>query len=272
VAFSEVEKFLDTPVKRYSSGMYVRLAFSVAAHLEPDILVIDEVLAVGDSSFQKKCLDKMNESSRKDGRTIICVSHNMAMMKALCNSIIWFELGKIKAIGKTEALVSEYLQVSVQKTKTLTNLRDYQRNDADGTQLRIVSLEWLSPLPVTHTERFAVRITFEAYSDIKAVAVGIGISTVEGMRLLTYDMDDPGEPLDVVHGKTYSVSLDIENLPIPPGIYSVDIGARAGPILGLDYLPGCLKIDIFPGKRTALHQKKDRAGVRLPSVWQVESL
>lgn len=109
VAFAEVEKFLDTPVKRYSSGMYVRLAFAVAAHLEPEILIVDEVLAVGDAQFQKKCLGKM-ESAGKDGRTVLFVSHNMVALKSLCTKAIWLNAGSVVGNGCAEEVVSNYLQ------------------------------------------------------------------------------------------------------------------------------------------------------------------
>ena len=111
VAFAEVERFLDTPVKRYSSGMYVRLAFAVAAHLEPDIFVIDEVLAVGDAEFQKKCLGKMHEVSR-GGRTVLFVSHNMAAVQALCSRAVWLERGSVAATGPTADVVASYLQAA----------------------------------------------------------------------------------------------------------------------------------------------------------------
>ena len=110
VDFSGVEKFLDTPVKRYSSGMYVRLAFSVAAHLEPEILVVDEVLAVGDAEFQKKCLGKMKDVTEKGGRTVLFVSHNMAAIKSLCNRAIVLENGKVTFTGNTSAAINYYLQ------------------------------------------------------------------------------------------------------------------------------------------------------------------
>ena len=108
VAFAEVEKFLDTPVKRYSSGMYVRLAFAVAAHLEPEILIVDEVLAVGDAQFQKKCLGKMEEVG-KDGRTILFVSHNMGVISQLCSTCVWLDKGEIRDIGQTVAVVNSYM-------------------------------------------------------------------------------------------------------------------------------------------------------------------
>src|SRR4051812_22963722 len=108
VAFSEVERFLDTPVKRFSSGMYVRLAFAVAAHLEP-ILVVDEVLAVGDAHFQQKCLGKMDEVSRREGRTVLFVSHNMGVIENLCTTSIWLDRGATRQYGSTEAVVRGYL-------------------------------------------------------------------------------------------------------------------------------------------------------------------
>jgi lipopolysaccharide transport system ATP-binding protein len=108
VTFAEVEKFLDTPVKRYSSGMYVRLAFAVAAHREPEILIVDEVLAVGDAQFQKKCLGKMDEAGR-EGRTILFVSHNMGVISQLCSTCVWLDKGEIRDIGQTESVVNTYM-------------------------------------------------------------------------------------------------------------------------------------------------------------------
>ena len=109
VAFAEVEKFLDTPVKHFSSGMYVRLAFAVAAHLQPEILLIDEVLAVGDTSFQKKCLGKMEDVSKSEGRTILFVSHNLTAVQNFCDKTIYLDKGLIKQIGQTHTVVDHYL-------------------------------------------------------------------------------------------------------------------------------------------------------------------
>ncbi len=112
VAFSEVGKFLDTPVKRYSSGMYVRLAFAVAAHLEPEILIVDEVLSVGDAVFQKKCLGKISDISTREGRTVLFVSHNMLAVKNMCQRVLWMEDGKLKQDGAPAEVVSNYLQAN----------------------------------------------------------------------------------------------------------------------------------------------------------------
>jgi lipopolysaccharide transport system ATP-binding protein len=115
VAFAGVEKFLDTPVKRYSSGMYVRLAFAVAAHLEPEILVVDEVLAVGDAEFQKKCLGKIDEVSRQEGRTVLLVSHNLAAVAEMANRALLLDAGSVAIHGPVAQAVSTYLSRAARK-------------------------------------------------------------------------------------------------------------------------------------------------------------
>ncbi|HEX2360453.1 MAG TPA: ABC transporter ATP-binding protein, partial [Jiangellaceae bacterium] len=114
ISFAGVERFVDTPVKRYSSGMYLRLAFSVAAHIEPDILVIDEVLAVGDAEFQAKCVGRMH-SAEREGRTVVFVSHNLDAVVQLCNEAIWLERGAVTAEGKTESVVDAYVAAAMSK-------------------------------------------------------------------------------------------------------------------------------------------------------------
>jgi lipopolysaccharide transport system ATP-binding protein len=135
VAFSEIDQFLDTPVKRYSSGMFVRLAFAVAAHLDPEILIVDEVLAVGDVTFQKKCLGKMGDVARQ-GRTILFVSHNMAAVENLCTHALWLAHGQVRKIGETSTIVDEYLS-EMQATSRTISIKD--RQDRQGTgKARIV--------------------------------------------------------------------------------------------------------------------------------------
>ena len=136
VAFSEIEQFLDTPVKRYSSGMYVRLAFAVAAHLEPEILIVDEVLAVGDFAFQKKCLGKMQDVATGDGRTILFVSHNMGALAQLCDRGILLEKGTVTAIGPIQDVIEDYLAVG----------------GRPGTARAVFPIEPVQALPVTSAE------------------------------------------------------------------------------------------------------------------------
>ena len=110
IEFAGIEEFIETPIKRYSTGMNVRLGFAVAAHLEPDVLIVDEVLAVGDANFQKHCIKKMRKIAHTEGRTIIFVSHNMAMIENLCNQAVLLDQGKIKSIGQTKDVIGDYLE------------------------------------------------------------------------------------------------------------------------------------------------------------------
>jgi lipopolysaccharide transport system ATP-binding protein len=136
VAFAEIEKFLDTPVKRYSSGMYVRLAFAVAAHLEPEILIVDEVLAVGDAQFQKKCLGKIEEVG-SEGRTVLFVSHNMGVISQLCTTCVWLDKGEIRDIGQTAPIVNAYMLNGVSE---LGGEMIFADDAGKSTQLKKISL------------------------------------------------------------------------------------------------------------------------------------
>lgn len=131
IAFAGVERYIDTPVKRYSSGMTVRLGFSIAAHLEPDILVVDEVLAVGDAEFQKKAIGKMQDVSKGNGRTVLFVSHNMTAIMELCKKVVYLKDGQVYKIGDTNAIVSEYLN-SFRSEKTTKNLKDVETRIGNG--------------------------------------------------------------------------------------------------------------------------------------------
>jgi lipopolysaccharide transport system ATP-binding protein len=138
VAFAEVERFLDTPVKRYSSGMYLRLAFSVAAHLEPEILIVDEVLAVGDAQFQRKCLGRMDQVG-SSGRTVLFVSHNLQAVRQLCNRAIWLDQGQLRGHGDTDAVIAAYL-ASAQSRSGLENVDARIRGLPDDPAFRLESV------------------------------------------------------------------------------------------------------------------------------------
>ncbi len=154
VDFSGVETFLDTPVKRYSSGMYVRLAFSVAAHLEPDILVVDEVLAVGDAEFQKKCLGKMNDATHQNGRTIIFVSHNLQAIGNLCSKAMWLKNGEVAANGHVKEVTTSYLQTlhTNSWSKKFEDINEAPGNDS----IRVLSVD-LIPQLAHHDAVFDIR-------------------------------------------------------------------------------------------------------------------
>ncbi|WP_372756553.1 ABC transporter ATP-binding protein [Mariniflexile sp.] len=183
VDFSGVEAFIDTPVKRYSSGMYVRLAFAVAAHLEPDILIIDEVLAVGDADFQKKCLGKMNDASTKSGRTVIFVSHNLQAVSNLCPKAIWLDKGSVRSRGTSKTVINDYLSTLQKKSwkKEFTDLKNAPGNDF----IKVFSVE-LKPQFVESSSIIDIRtpltIKFRFYntSDNILLAAGIHLFTLSG--------------------------------------------------------------------------------------------
>jgi lipopolysaccharide transport system ATP-binding protein len=268
VGFAGVQRFIDTPIKRYSSGMYVRLAFAVAAHLDPEILVVDEVLAVGDADFQKKCLGKMDEVSRREGRTVLFVSHNMSAITTLCSSAIWLNEGSIRARGEPRSLVGQYLAQRMKSQEQVLDLLKVGRLSNNEDIFRLESLEWLCNLPLRHGETAKARIHFNNRIAINDLIIGIGFSTIEGRRLLTYESGWQGD-YRPSFGKpgVHFVDIEIDSLPLAPDIYSLDIGARSGDVHQLDYIPARIWLDIAPGRSTPGHIIGNCAGVRLQSRW-----
>ena len=272
VAFAEVERFLDTPVKRYSSGMYVRLAFAVAAHLEPEILIVDEVLAVGDADFQKKCLGKMNEVSSRGGRTVLFVTHNMGLVTSLCPNVVWLDRGSVCQTGPAREVIDQYMSRGMADRDRLVPLKGVIRRYGHDGRLRILSLEWLSELPLRHGEPTEVRIRFETASPVSAIAVGIGFCNGDGTRLLTYDSDFPsGFRPSFSDPGTYSVDVKIESLPLGPDIYNIDVGCRSGDAHTLDYLPACQQIEVIAGPTTPGEIVAKGSAVRLSGGWSWEA-
>lgn len=185
VDFSEVEKFLDTPVKRYSSGMYVRLAFAVAAHLEPEILIVDEVLAVGDAAFQKKCLGKM-EDVGKDGRTVLFVSHNIGAVRALCNRGIVLSSGSIIKQGDAEDCISEYL-AKVANNQTESGKLTWELDNAPGSEnFRLLKIALLS-------SGGEIKSSFSAQEEIIVKIHYQLFKNIEGMRIVLQVLAQTGE-------------------------------------------------------------------------------
>ena len=181
VAFSEVEEFIDTPVKRYSSGMYVRLAFAVAAHLEPEILIVDEVLAVGDAQFQKKCLGKMKDVSG-DGRTVLFVSHNMLAVQKICKNGLLLENGSIRASGRIQGILDDYAS---------TGATDVYSNSELTGRPQIVAARILTRAPRTDAP-LELLVEWVLAEDIKGIKVAIGFNTLEGQRIFTCAPEDWG--------------------------------------------------------------------------------
>lgn len=181
VRFAEIEKFIDTPVKRYSSGMYVRLAFAVAAHLDPEILVVDEVLAVGDASFQKKCLGKMDRVSKSEGRTILFVSHNMSSISSLCDTGILLEDGSIRSSGLIDNVINYYVDSNQLENGEVT-FKDHKPGDKKAILhgVRILNEKGSSITVTRIDEPFFIEVDYELFEDRMRVYPNIHIKDIFG--------------------------------------------------------------------------------------------
>jgi len=224
VAFAEVERFLDTPVKRYSSGMYVRLAFAVAAHLEPDILVIDEVLAVGDAEFQKKSLGKMRDVSR-GGRTVLFVSHNMAAVQALCSTALWLDRGKVAASGATPDVISKYLQGASPVDNASGRPRRLGRS-IDIGRLTI------TPNPVGSGGAMEVAITLSAIEPVKIGEVAVLFYSSLETRVAVIDLRAANLPVRLDAGCEWTAHATIASLNFVEGDYRVGLFVNSSDFAG----------------------------------------
>ena len=221
VAFSGCEMYIDTPVKRYSSGMKVRLGFAVAAHLNPEILVVDEVLAVGDAEFQKKAIGKMKDVSREHGRTVLFVSHNMAAVKNLCNNGIVLKNGMIDYTGTADACVDWYLKDKTQAAQMATVITNDYRNGDTTRELELLEVKLLNELPELATNE-PIQLLIKLHRNetrIKQSQIFIGIRD-EDTRLLYYS----SAPFDIPDDKTeFEISVKLNNHDLAENAYSIDI-------------------------------------------------
>jgi lipopolysaccharide transport system ATP-binding protein len=227
VEFAGVEKFIDTPVKRYSSGMYMRLAFAVAAHLEPDILLVDEVLAVGDVEFQKRSLGKMREVTG-EGRTVIFVSHNMASIRSLCQRALLLQAGVVSADGPVDDVIAEYLRGDVKAQPGGAISPGVPRLGSGEVRVRTVELLDLDGRPLAQAclgQSLVVVVGLEALYPVRAAALEVGISSVDGIRATTsFSTDGDRPPFALAQGHTrIAVELDPFLL---PGHYALDVSVH----------------------------------------------
>jgi lipopolysaccharide transport system ATP-binding protein len=251
VAFAEIENFLDTPVKRYSSGMYVRLAFAVAAHLEPEILIVDEVLAVGDAQFQKKCLGKMEDVSAKEGRTVLFVSHNMSMINLLCTTAININAGEIRSSGLPATVISEYLK----KTIILDNrmlLCDRKDRTGSGhaifTDFKILNDRGEIESILSSGKDYSIQISFGLRSEepIYNAFISIDIYDENGNRVLLFRNNFYNFVINILH-RTGSVQCKIPRLPLAKGKYSVSLYMSYADTERLDYIEKAESFEVDGG-------------------------
>jgi lipopolysaccharide transport system ATP-binding protein len=247
VAFAEVDKFLDTPIKHYSSGMYMRLAFAVAAHLEQEILVVDEVLAVGDAEFQKKCLGKMSDVA-SSGRTVLFVSHNMGAVIRICSRSVWLEQGTIVRQGATREIVHEYLNREGTSDGRCTWENGVATAGVDEFKLReveILNSAGQVSAALNVGEPFRVRIRYSVHKRLTGFsAVGFHITTPDSFILFeAYDTDAALQPECREPGE-YVASCELPGNPLAPGDYLLGVNAAISKVKNLARIECALRFTI----------------------------
>src|SRR3954469_434062 len=273
VEFAGVERFLETPVKRYSSGMYVRLAFAVAAHLEPEILLVDEVLAVGDVEFQRKCLGKMRDVA-SHGRTVLFVSHNLGAISRLCERVLLFEGGKLTADGAPAEVVARYMAAAAPDGSVgyAEVADDAPRLGTGEARLRAVRVTAIDGAPLGSLyldQRFRVTAEFEVLADLDDAVFEIGVATYAGERVLTANSVDREQPAVRVERGRRAVSVELAPA-LLPGEFTLDVGVHHSNGTTIDYVQGLLRLSAL----NAAEQGSDhypwnavRGYVRPDAVW-----
>jgi homopolymeric O-antigen transport system ATP-binding protein len=245
VAFAGTEQFLETPVKRYSSGMYVRLAFAVAAHLDPEILIVDEVLAVGDASFQRKCLGKMGEAAR-GGRTVLFVSHNLAVVQSLCTRGLFLRGGRVECDGTADEAVSAYL-------RTLERLGQVDlaaRTDRRGVgRVKLVGLSITGPTdeepPATGEP---ARIVLHFDDIMPGMTCDFTIYDEDGRPIANFNSAEHGPADATITAPGPQFICEIDELSLTPGNYRIDVATLVGQEELLDHLEAAATFDVEPGR------------------------
>jgi lipopolysaccharide transport system ATP-binding protein len=248
VAFSGVERFIDTPVKRYSSGMYARLAFAVASSVEPDVLLVDEVLSVGDAEFQKRCFERMQNLSAA-GRTVLFISHSMPAVKTLCTRAILLEGGRLVDGGTADEVVTKYLRTDAGPSSDGAIARGAARIGSGTAQFRRAELLDSSGKPVTQLffgQPFSIALTLEVLEDTEDALLEVGISTMDGTRVTTSFSIDGERPPERLQKGWYRACLDLD-----PGLlprqYILDVGVHhlGQGHLTIDFVQGVLALTVL---------------------------
>lgn len=275
VEFSGVERYIDTPVKRYSSGMTVRLAFAVAAHLEPEILIVDEVLAVGDFDFQQKCLGKMKEVSGQ-GRTVLFVSHNLSAVRDLCTRAILIEKGELKFEGSTMDVIDQYLKGDSDMSKTGIVPPNFIRQEGTlearitAVQLRNEQDEFSTEL--FFREKFRIVIELEAEQDVEGLMASVRVGSPDGyIHAFSDSYSGTNKTYNYNKGK-HTVELEVDSV-IVPGSYALYVGLAFAPSgLTVDYIERIFDFQVLTNSRLAEQHYKwasSKGSVMLSGEWKM---
>lgn len=267
VAFAEVEKFLDTPVKRYSSGMYVRLAFAVAAHLDSDILIVDEVLAVGDAAFQKKCLGKMEDASQNSGKTILFVSHNMGQISTLCNKGILLNKGKVEREGNLQEIISQYFNSGSSEEVTCFKYDTASDKEYYIKQIRILNNKKEECKNFAHNESISLEIEVHQNTKLNDVLIGIHFYDMYDKRIFTSQI--------VLSDKFYDADKHTFLVTIPhslltPNTYHFSVGIHIPNIHLIDEKQNVSSLYIYDnGSEFFKYQNVDYGAVFVNCDWKI---
>lgn len=256
VEFSGIEEFIDTPVKVYSSGMYVRLGFSIAVNLDPEILVVDEIVAVGDEEFQRRCFEHLHEL-RSRGVTIIFVTHSMALVRQLCDQVAWLDHGTVRAIGSPGEVVDDYMaEVNANESERLeqadeTSGRSVEDGRRWGGQVRIDRLEFLDetgavrPVGVVG-QPLTIRIRYEVATAVPQAVFGLGFRSENGTHIAGPNTRAAGLPPYRLDSDGY-IDYHLDPLPFAPGVYSIDVSVVDGALQTYDYRGRAAELRVQPG-------------------------
>jgi len=276
VAFAEVEKFIDTPVKRYSTGMQMRLAFAVAAHLEPDILLVDEVLAVGDAAFQKKCIGKMDEVTRQ-GRTVLFVSHNMGAVLSLCVKGVLLDAGQVKQAGPVQDVVARYLEESMAPEGEVCFAED--RPDV-GEELRFAAIRIIGPDgkpngSVDLLKGCHVQLEYHVLRPVQSAQVAFELYNSVGVCVLSStDLDsEPERMREVRVPGRYTTSCSLPPDYLRAGRYWIDIASSVPGVRMLDQIRNAIAFQVLDTGSTESKLGQGRRGVVAPALrWETSPI
>lgn len=276
VAYADVERFIDTPIKHYSSGMRLRLGFAVAAHLESDILLVDEVLAVGDGEFQRRCLKTMDDLHHS-GRTVLFVSHNLAAVENLCSRALWIEKGRLQEDGPAGRVIQSYMGTFTGAEEEVHDLNDIPHRQGSG-ELRFTRIEFLSakrePVAAIRSgDSVVVRLHFEASRPVVQPAFGVDIHTVLGTLAAEMYTHHDGYSVPLVPPGPGYIDLVIQDLNLAPGRYSLSLFASDHGESWHDWLQHCTSMDVQPSARYGLTAAGHKTPVMvLVRQWEVGPL
>jgi lipopolysaccharide transport system ATP-binding protein len=280
VDFAGVERYIDTPVKRYSSGMYVRLAFAVAAFLEPEILIVDEVLAVGDAQFQKKCLGKMKDVNAKDGRTVLFVSHNMAAVSALCTKGILFNNGSVEYEGDVENALKKYLQhkqinAGGEVVFTGAELERFgEKKFARWLSVQLLNESLVSTDHFVMGQKMIIRLELEVYIPGDDFEIGIAVGNFH--EVYTHYFVSPWEGFTSLPDKGKTIlEVEVPSIQLFPGDYLLTIWICIRGAYYDDAIHGAINFHVDEGKmnehETYFQRFSKNTQVYLPTSWKIKS-